>query len=109
MSDKIIKDVADYDNETIPSRHAINRGGRLSIYMAGIIAAGGGFIIGFDGGAISGTMVLQPFIDRFLNVDSTYREALLIAMMLLTATIGGLGSGNLCGKFNNIFKNIPMN
>lgn len=98
MSNKVLKDVVDYDNETIPSKHAIRRGGRTSLYMAGVIAAGGGFVIGFDSGAISGIMVLEPFIDRFLNVDSTYREALLVAMMLLTATIGGLLSGNFCGK-----------
>jgi sugar porter (SP) family MFS transporter len=98
MSEKYIKDIVDYDNESVAQRQIIKRGGRRSLYMAGIIAAGGGFVVGFDTGAISGIMVLQPFIDRFLNVDATYRSALLVAMMLLTATIGGLLSGHICGK-----------
>ncbi|KAG1081503.1 hypothetical protein G6F42_022925 [Rhizopus arrhizus] len=106
MTDKNIKDIiSDYDNESVATRQAIHRGGRKSIYMAGVVAAGGGFVVGFDTGAVSGTMVLQPFMDRFLNVDATYRSALLVAMMLLTATIGGLASGNVCdyiGRKNTI-------
>lgn len=103
MVDKNTKDIIDYDNESIVTRKDIHRGGRRSLYMAGIVAAGGGFVVGFDSGAISGTMVLQPFIDRFLNENGTYREALLVAMMLLTATIGGLISGNVCGKGSSLF------
>lgn len=98
MSEKNIKDVPNFDNESILTKQTIHRGGRKSLYMAGIVAAGGGFVVGFDSGAISGTMVLEPFIDRFLNEDATYRQALLVAMMLLTATIGGLLSGNVCGR-----------
>lgn len=98
MSEKNIKDIPDYDNESVLTKQTIRRGGRKSLYMAGIVAAGGGFVVGFDSGAISGTMVLDPFINRFLSEDSTYRQALLVAMMLLTATIGGLASGNICGK-----------
>jgi sugar porter (SP) family MFS transporter len=101
MSEKTQKgaDVV-YDTESIATRRTFRRGGRKSLYMAGIISAGGGFVVGFDTGAISGIMVLQPFIDRFLNESDVYRESLLVAMMLLTATIGGLMSGNVCG---NIF------
>jgi hypothetical protein len=105
--DKKIQDINDLDNESIATHPTIHRKGRKSLYMAGIIAAGGGFVVGFDTGAISGTMVLEPFVDRFLQVDGTYREALLVAMMLLTATIGGLLSGNICGKYNFIInKNV---
>ncbi|KAG1641643.1 hypothetical protein G6F44_005625 [Rhizopus delemar] len=86
------------DQESIPTIHEIHRGGRKSIYMAGVIAAGGGFVVGFDTGAISGIMVLDGFVNRFLNVDYEYRQALLVAMMLLTATIGGLISGNVCDQ-----------
>lgn len=102
MSEKYVKDAVEYDNESVSTNKAIKRGGRKSLYMAGIIAAGGGFVVGFDTGAISGIMVLQPFMDRFLNVDAAYREALLVAMMLLTATIGGLASGHVCGKICSI-------
>lgn len=91
------------DQESIPTIHEIHRGGRKSIYMAGVIAAGGGFVVGFDTGAISGIMVLDGFVNRFLNVDYEYRQALLVAMMLLTATIGGLISGNVCGKHHAFF------
>ncbi|KAI7898970.1 general substrate transporter [Cokeromyces recurvatus] len=96
MSSKHIKDTIDFDNESITTKKSIHRGSRKSLYMAGVVAATGGFVTGFDTGAISGIMVLQPFINRFLNVDSTYRNGLLVAMMLLTATIGGLASGNVC-------------
>ncbi|ORE03439.1 general substrate transporter [Rhizopus microsporus var. microsporus] len=96
MGFKTDNEVKDIDQESIPTIHEVHRGGRKSLYLAGIIAAGGGFVVGFDTGAISGIMVLEPFQDRFLNVDSTYRQALLVAMMLLTATIGGLASGNVC-------------
>lgn len=95
MSEKISKD---FDNESIVTNVTVHRGGRKSLYMAGVIAAGGGFVVGFDTGAISGTMSLDPFISRFLNQDSDYRQALLVAIMLLTATIGGLSSGIICGK-----------
>ncbi|KAI8991594.1 general substrate transporter [Mycotypha africana] len=50
-------------------------------------------------------MILQPFIDRFLSVDGTYRESLITAMMLLTATIAGVSSGYICdsiGRKNTI-------
>ncbi|EIE77332.1 hypothetical protein G6F46_002251 [Rhizopus delemar] len=96
MSTKISNETKDLDQESLPTLHEIHRGGRKSLYMAGIIAAGGGFVVGFDTGAISGTMVLESFVNRFLNVDTEYRNALLVAMMLLTATIGGLISGNVC-------------
>lgn len=99
MSTKISNETKDLDQESLPTLHEIHRGGRKSLYMAGIIAAGGGFVVGFDTGAISGTMVLESFVNRFLNVDTEYRNALLVAMMLLTATIGGLISGNVCGNF----------
>lgn len=99
MSEKIVKD---FDNESITAS-TVHRGGRKSLYMAGIIAAGGGFVIGFDTGAISGTMSLVPFMDRFLDQDANYRESLLVAIMLLTATIGGLSSGNICGNMTLSF------
>lgn len=87
------------DKESLPTVHEVRRGGRKSLYWASIIAAGGGFVVGFDTGAISGTMVLDSFVKKFMDVDYAYRDALLIAMMLLTATIGGLISGDICGKF----------
>ncbi|KAI9256886.1 general substrate transporter [Sporodiniella umbellata] len=96
MATKNGKDSNEIDKESLPTLHEIRRGGRKSLYMAGVIAAGGGFVVGFDTGAISGTMVLDSFVSRFLNVDYAYRDALLIAMMLLTATIGGLISGSVC-------------
>lgn len=104
MSEKTQKDViTDIDAESIATRKTICRGGRKSLYMAGVISAGGGFVVGFDTGAISGIMVLEPFIQRFLNENDAYRESLLVAMMLLTATIGGLISGNVCGNFFFLF------
>ncbi|CAO3678574.1 unnamed protein product [Rhizopus stolonifer] len=84
------------DKESLPTVHEVRRGGRKSLYWASIIAAGGGFVVGFDTGAISGTMVLDSFVKKFMDVDYAYRDALLVAMMLLTATIGGLISGNIC-------------
>ncbi|KAK9717710.1 hypothetical protein K7432_006015 [Basidiobolus ranarum] len=72
------------------------RESRVSLYMAATVAAAGGFVVGFDTGAISGIMALDSFVNRFLYVDAAYREGLLTALMLLTATVGGLMSGNIC-------------
>ncbi|ORX90096.1 general substrate transporter [Basidiobolus meristosporus CBS 931.73] len=72
------------------------RESRVSLYMAATVAAAGGFVVGFDTGAISGIMALDSFSSRFLNENAAYREGLLTALMLLTATIGGLMSGNIC-------------
>ena len=100
MIQKHIKEESHYDAESIATKRTVHRNSRKSLYMSGIIAAGGGFVVGFDTGAVSGTMILEPFVNRFLQVDATYRSALLVAMMLLTATIGGLWSGSICGEFN---------
>ncbi|KAI8370765.1 general substrate transporter [Choanephora cucurbitarum] len=105
MVQKHIKEEPNYDAESIATKRTVHRNSRRSLYMSGIIAAGGGFVVGFDTGAVSGTMILEPFVNRFLQVDATYRSALLVAMMLLTATIGGLWSGSICdwiGRKNTI-------
>ncbi|KAI8096227.1 general substrate transporter [Halteromyces radiatus] len=68
------------------------------VYTFGILAALGGCSVGYDTGAVSSIMTMGPFIDRFMGDASQqpYRSGLLVALMLLTATLGGLLSGNLC-------------
>lgn len=80
--------------ESLPKTHK-------GVYFFGVLAALGGASVGYDTGVISGIMGAMPlFNDRFLGdaTESPYRSGLLVAMMLLTATLGGLLSGNLCGK-----------
>ncbi|KAL0082268.1 general substrate transporter [Phycomyces blakesleeanus] len=72
------------------------KGSRKSIYLAAIMAAAGGFVVGYDSGSISGVMAMDVFANKFLNQDTSYREGLLVAIMLLTATLGGLMSGYIC-------------
>ncbi|KAI9306782.1 general substrate transporter [Cunninghamella echinulata] len=70
------------------------------LYWYSTLAAVGAVSIGYDFGAVSSAMMVQPFIDRFLYVDSTYRSSLLVSLMLLTATLGGLFSGDVCDKIS---------
>ncbi|KAI8371409.1 general substrate transporter [Radiomyces spectabilis] len=67
-----------------------------STYLPALVAASGGFVVGYDSGAISGILAMPAFAETFLYKDNAYRQALLVAMMLLTATLGGLISGQLC-------------
>ncbi|ORZ05827.1 general substrate transporter [Absidia repens] len=77
--------------DSVPKTHK-------GIYLYGVLAALGGSSVGYDTGAISGIMTMDLFAERFLGDESQspYRSGLLVALMLLTATLGGLLSGNLC-------------
>ncbi|KAI9010466.1 general substrate transporter [Phycomyces nitens] len=84
------------DSESLSVQIAKPNGSRKSIYLAATMAAAGGFVVGYDSGSTSGVMAMDIFVDRFLNIDTSYREGLLVAIMLLTATLGGLLSGYIC-------------
>lgn len=80
--------------ESFPKAHK-------GVYFFGALAAVGGVSVGFDMGIIGGILgSMELFNERFLGNESErpYRSGLLVSLMFLTATIGGLSSGTLCGK-----------
>ncbi|KAI7868616.1 general substrate transporter [Spinellus fusiger] len=100
MQAESIKDNISSLNYNSISPIVIVRKSRKSLYLAALVAAAGGFVVGFDSGSISGVLAMELFAQRFLNVDSTYRQGLLVAMMLFTATLGGLMSGYTCDWYS---------
>lgn len=87
------------DVETAPISHAkSNSGFRKGVYISSIVAAVGGFISGYDTGAVSGILTMPTFQDNFFTPDNlTYLQGLLLAFFLMTAALGAFFSGFFCG------------
>ncbi|ORX59832.1 general substrate transporter [Hesseltinella vesiculosa] len=72
----------------------------VAVYVFGSLAAMGGFCVGYDIGIISSVMTMTSYVNEFLTPNNDYRSALLVALMLLTATLSGLHSGPLCDRIS---------
>ncbi|KAI9020996.1 general substrate transporter [Phycomyces nitens] len=71
---------------------------RKSVYLSALVAAVGGFVSGFDTGAISGIMAMTTFNSYFFTpANMAYFQGLLLALFLTTAALGSLLSGFFCG------------
>ncbi|KAG2177285.1 hypothetical protein INT43_007942 [Umbelopsis isabellina] len=76
-------------DEEVPKKHS-----QFALYVAAILAAVGGFLSGYDTGAISGVIAMSQFTDRFTVMDgNTYVQGLFVAAILLTAMLGSLITG----------------
>ncbi|KAG2173597.1 hypothetical protein INT43_005015 [Umbelopsis isabellina] len=79
-----------------------NKGMRKSVYIAATMAAVGGFVCGYDTGAVSGILVMPTFQASFPEFEDetqfVYLEGLLVAFMLMTAALGAFLSGPICDK-----------
>nr|QMS54611.1 hexose transporter [Gongronella sp. w5] len=75
-------------------------GANIAIYFFGSLAAIGGFCVGYDIGIISSVMSMDTFTERFLSDNYEIQTALLVALMLVTATIAGLHAGPLCDQIS---------
>eukprot|EP01133_Synstelium_polycarpum_P011496 gene11496-13409_t len=86
------------------------KGGRTSIYIASTLAALGGFVCGFDTGAVTGIMVMPAFRASFPELENEdrfiYLSGLLFAFMLMTAALGAFLSGPICDKIGRKYSII---
>ncbi|KAI8582637.1 hypothetical protein K450DRAFT_226232 [Umbelopsis ramanniana AG] len=77
-----------------------NKGWRKSVYIAATLAAVGGFVCGYDTGAVAGILYMPTFRASFPELASddqfVYLEGLLVAFMLMTAALGAFASGPIC-------------
>ncbi|KAJ9089251.1 hypothetical protein DSO57_1014796 [Entomophthora muscae] len=66
--------------------------GRGFVYRAGMMAAIGGFLFGYDLGVISGVLVTDSFND-FFQPMSSMKQGLIVSMLMLGCFVGSLISG----------------
>ncbi|EFA79624.1 hypothetical protein PPL_07483 [Heterostelium album PN500] len=73
-----------------------------TVYISSALAALGGFVCGYDSGAVTGIMVMVPFINSYSELADentyVYYSGLCFALMLMTAAIGAFVSGPICDK-----------
>lgn len=73
---------------------------RKAVYVSSMVAAVGGFVCGYDTGAISGILAMPTFKNNFFNEDNiVYLQGLLLSLYLMTGALGSFSSGYFCGKF----------
>ncbi|KAI8375070.1 general substrate transporter [Choanephora cucurbitarum] len=74
---------------------------RKAVYLSALIAAIGGFVCGYDTGAISGILAMPTFQTHFFTEENlNYLQGLLLALFLMTAAIGSFLFGFLCDRFS---------
>ena len=101
MSSKIQTTPIDPEVMSTKSVDTVQPGIRKGVYLSSIVAAIGGFLCGFDTGATSGVLTMIPFQERFFTEDNLqYLQGLLLAFFLMTAALGALFSGYICGKYS---------
>ncbi|KAI9268150.1 general substrate transporter [Phascolomyces articulosus] len=86
-------------------------GFRKGVYLSSIVAAVGGFLISFDTGATSGVLTMIPFRERFFNENNIDNlQELLLALYLMTATLGSFFSALFCDhlsrKYTIVFATV---
>ncbi|GAM17014.1 hypothetical protein SAMD00019534_001890 [Acytostelium subglobosum LB1] len=73
-----------------------------TIYISATLAAIGGWVCGYDTGAVTGIMVMPTFTNYYTelaNPDTyVYYSGLCFSLMLMTAAIGAFVSGPICDK-----------
>ncbi|KAI9354949.1 general substrate transporter [Pilaira anomala] len=74
---------------------------RKAVYLSSMVAAVGGFICGFDTGAISGILAMPVFTENFFTEENiVYLQGLLLALYLTTAALGAFFSGYFTDRFS---------
>ncbi|KAF7729781.1 hypothetical protein EC973_003860 [Apophysomyces ossiformis] len=93
------------DTDVFPAE--ARKGVRKAVYLSALVAALGGFVCGYDTGAVSGILSMTPFVTRFFTDENRdYLQGLLLAFFLMTATIGAFLSGVFCDRFSRKFSII---
>ena len=73
---------------------------RKGVYLSAIVAAIGGFLSGYDTGATSGVLTMEPFVNRFFSPENlAYLQGLMLAFFLMTAALAAFCSGPVCGMY----------
>ncbi|KAI8087271.1 general substrate transporter [Thamnidium elegans] len=66
-----------------------------------MVAAVGGFICGYDTGAISGILAMPIFKNNFFTEENiVYLQGLLLSLYLMTGALGAFSSGYFCDRFS---------
>ncbi|RCI06295.1 hypothetical protein CU098_002620 [Rhizopus stolonifer] len=74
---------------------------RKAVYISALVAAIGGFVCGYDTGAISGILAMPTFQAHFFTKENiVYLQGLLLALFLMTAALGSFLSGFFCDRFS---------
>ncbi|KAM3580130.1 hypothetical protein VKS41_007367 [Umbelopsis sp. WA50703] len=74
-----------------------SNGRRKTVYISGLLAALGGFICGYDTGAVAGIFALPTFMASFPDVNA-YLKSVLLVMTLALGGLGALFSAYCCDK-----------
>lgn len=79
------------------------------VYLSAIVAAIGGFLSGYDTGATSGVLTMEPFVNRFFSPENlAYLQGLMLAFFLMTAALAAFCSGPVCGTCIYIYFYCPL-
>ncbi|KAK9704296.1 hypothetical protein K7432_010275 [Basidiobolus ranarum] len=69
------------------------------VYFAASAAAIGGFLFGYDMGAISGVLIMGPFEDRFGYAHNSFLEGFIVSSFVLGCFFGSLAASYLADHF----------
>ncbi|KAJ8654353.1 hypothetical protein O0I10_009921 [Lichtheimia ornata] len=95
MSSVTSKDSNEFQHPPPP----VGRG--KGVYLSAIVAAIGGFLSGYDTGATSGVLTMEPFVNRFFSPENlAYLQGLMLAFFLMTAALAAFCSGPVCDRLS---------
>ncbi|CAO3690098.1 unnamed protein product [Umbelopsis vinacea] len=70
-------------------------GRRKTVYISSTLAATGGFVTGYDVGAIASILALPTFLEAFPDLDASL-QSILLMVTLAAGAIGAFSSGYFC-------------
>ncbi|KAJ2963393.1 hypothetical protein NQZ79_g1536 [Umbelopsis isabellina] len=80
---------------TVTTSFSKSKGRRRTVYLSSTLAATGGFVTGYDVGAIASILALPTFLESFPDMDVSLQSVLLM-VTLAAGAIGAFSSGYFC-------------